>query len=381
MSDKDFNSSIRVCALVPYPPDTSPSQRYRIEQWLPYLKSQDISVDLIPFADRAMMRHLHKPGRRVVKAIAGASRFARRFLDVARAARYDAVLIHRAAALAGPALLERLVSLSGKPVIFDFDDAIFLLHTTEANRRFGWLKFPGKTSTICRLSAHVVAGNSYLADYARQYNSRVTIIPSSVDTRRYNPAEKRRSGDRVVVGWMGSSTSQTHLEMFADVLGELSARRDVELRIVSDREPDLPGVRFTWRRWSAATEVEELAEFDIGIMPMPDDRWARGKCAMKALLYMSVGVATVCSAVGANCDVIRHGENGLLAVTNEDWVEHLDALIRSAELRERLGAAGRQTIERHYSTESSARLFAHVIRETVRVKSSAAVGKSITEES
>jgi glycosyltransferase involved in cell wall biosynthesis len=381
VSVKDSDSSIRVCALVPYPPDTSPSQRYRIEQWLPYLKSQGISVDLVPFADRAMMRHLHKPGRRAIKAVAGASRFARRFLDVAAAARYDAVLIHRAAALAGPALLERMVSLTGKPVIFDFDDAIFLLHTTEANRRFGWLKFPGKTATICRLSSHVVAGNSYLADYARQYNSRVTIIPSSVDTRRYNPAKKNRVAERVVVGWMGSSTSQTHLEMFAGVLGELSARRDVELRIVSDREPDLPGVRFTWRRWSAATEVDELAEFDIGIMPMPDDRWARGKCAMKALLYMSVGVATVCSAVGANCDVIRHGENGLLAVTNEDWVKHLDALIRSAPIRERLGAAGRQTIEQHYSTESSARLFAHVIRETVRVKSSAAVGSSITEES
>jgi len=380
MSIKESGSSIRVCALVPYPPNTSPSQRYRIEQWLPYLKTQGIAVDLIPFADEAMMRHLHKPGRRVIKAIAGASRFARRFLDVAAAARYDAVLIHRAAALAGPALLERLVSLSGKPLIFDFDDAIFLLHTTEANRRFGWLKFPGKTATICRLSAHVVAGNSYLADYARRYNNRVTIIPSSVEARGYRPA-KQNSNERVVIGWMGSSTSQTHLEMFAPLFGELSARRDVELRIVSDREPVLPGVDFTWRPWSAATEADELAQFDIGIMPMPDDPWARGKCAMKALLYMSAGVATVCSAVGANCDVIRHGENGFLAATNEDWIMHLESLIASSALRERLGAAGRQTVEQHYSTESSARLFAHVIRETVEVESSAAIGKSITEKS
>jgi len=290
------------------------------------------------------------------------------------------VLIHRAAALAGPALLERMLSLTGKPVIFDFDDAIFLLHTTEANRRFGWLKFPGKTATSCRLSAHVVTGNSYLADYARRYNSRVTIIPSSVDTRRYNPSRKSRPNTRVVVGWMGSSTSQTHLEMFSGVLGELSARRDIELRVVSDREPILPGVDFTWRRWSAATEVDDLAQFDVGIMPLPDDPWARGKCAMKALLYMSVGVATVCSAVGANRDLIRHGENGFLAVTDDDWAKHLGALVASAELRERLGAAGRQTIEQHYSMESSARLFARVVRETVRCKSSAAPGKAITEE-
>jgi glycosyltransferase involved in cell wall biosynthesis len=371
MSVNNSNSSIRVCALVPYAPDTTPSQRYRIEQWLPYLKAQNITVDLLPFVDAALMRHLHKPGRRAIKAVGIASRFARRFLDVASARAYDVVLIHRAAALGGPALLERLVRLSGKPVIFDFDDAIFLLHTTEANRRFGWLKFPGKTATICGLSAHVVAGNSYLADYARRYNSRVTVIPSSVDADRYRPAGKSNPQGRVVVGWMGSSTSQTHLEMFASLFAELAARRDIELRVVSDREPVLPGVPFTWRRWSAATEVQDLAQFDIGIMPMPDDPWSRGKCAMKALLYMSVGVPTVCSAVGANCDVIQHGENGFLAATNEDWIEHLEALIDSAQLRQRVGAAGRQTIEQRYSTESSAGLFVQVIRETLEATASA----------
>ena len=361
--------AIRVCALVPYPPDTTPSQRYRIEQWLPHLKAQGITVDLIPFADEALMRHLHRPGRRAMKAVAGASRFARRFLDVVAATRYDVVLIHRNVAVGGPALLERLLSLTGKPVIFDFDDAIFLLHTTEANRRFGWLKFPGKTATICRLSAHIVTGNSYLAEYARQFNNRVTIIPSSVDTDCYRPAKKSKSNGRVVIGWMGSSTSQTHLEMFAPALSKLLARRDVELRVVSDREPVLQGVRFNWRPWSAGTEIEELVQFDIGIMPMPDDQWARGKCAMKALLYMSAGIATVCSAVGANCDVIRHGENGLLAKTTEDWANHLGALIDDPRLRERLGLAGRQTIEQRYSMKSSAELFSRVVRNVVEAKS------------
>ncbi|HEX8090546.1 MAG TPA: glycosyltransferase family 4 protein [Blastocatellia bacterium] len=362
---RDQNTLTSICALMPYMPDTTPSQRYRVEQWLPYLQSQGISIDLRPFADDGLMRLLHKPGRRMAKAAAGAIRFASRASDVMATSRYDAVLIHRTASIAGPALLERLIPLFRRPLIYDFDDAIFMLHTTEANKRFGWLKFPGKTATICRLSAHVIVGNSYLAEYARRYNPRVTVIPSSVDTERYSPPKMPRANDRVVIGWMGSSTSQAHLELFAPVLRALIARRDVELRVVSDREPLLPGLPFTWRPWSAATEVEELAQFDIGIMPMPDDPWARGKCAMKALLYMSMGVATVCSAVGTNREVIAHGENGFLAATSEEWINQLESLIDDRHLRERLAREGRRTIEAHYSMQRCAEQFAQVVRQSI----------------
>jgi glycosyltransferase involved in cell wall biosynthesis len=163
---------------------------------------------------------------------------------------------------------------------------------------------------------------------------------------------------------MGSSTSQTHLEAFAPVLRDLCAR-DVVLRVVSDRKPELSGVRFEWRRWSAETEVAELADFDIGIMPMPDDRWARGKCAMKALLYMAVGVPVVCSAVGTNREVIRHGENGLLAASPEEWLNQLDSIIGDPAERERLGSAGRQTVEEGYSMSRCAAKFAAVVEEAV----------------
>ena len=358
-------SHISVCAMVPYPPGVSPSQRFRIEQWQPYLEQQGITVDLHPFADEKLMTLLHRPGNLAAKARALSGAFLRRCLEVTTLHRYDAVLIHRAACILGPAVLERAIALSGKPVIFDFDDAIYLLHTTAANRFFGWLKFPGKTATICRQSSHIVVGNSYLADYAYQHNRRVTIIPSSVDTDRYRPSNKPGGKDPLVIGWMGSSTSQTHLEAFAPSLREMCARPGVVLRVVSDREPELPGVRFEWRRWSAESEVSELARFDVGIMPMPDDRWARGKCAMKALLYMGVGVPVICSAVGTNRKVIRHGENGLLAASPEEWLIHLDSLIGDPTERQRLGSAGRHTVEEGYSASRCAERFAAVVEETV----------------
>ena len=357
---------ISVCALVPYPVDTTPSQRYRIEQWRPYLESEGILVDLVPFVDDRLMELLHKPGHRSAKAVGGATRFAHRFIDVMKTRRYDAVLIHRAACIGGPALLERLVVFLGRPLIYDFDDAIFKLHTTHANKGFGWLKFPGKTSTICRISSQVVVGNAWLADYARQFNPRVTIIPTSIDTDYYRPVKKNGGSGRVVIGWTGSSTSQTHLEMFAPLLRDLTTtRHDVELRVISDREPLLPGVSYEWRPWSAYAEVDELSHFDIGIMPMPDDEWSQGKCAAKALQYMGMGIPTVCSAVGANFEVIQHGENGLLAGTSSEWKANLESLLDSPALRERLGTMGRRTVEELYSMRRCAGLFAQVVRDAV----------------
>lgn len=359
---------ISVLGLVPYPLGQTPSQRYRIEQWQPYLQQQGISLDLSPFATEALMRVLYRRGHLAAKAAGLASAFARRSLQLMQLGQYDAVFIHRAMCLAGPAILERVISLSRKPVIFDFDDAIYLLNTTLANEEFGWLKCPRKTAAICRMSSHVVVGNSYLEGYARRYNPQVTIIPSSVDTERYRPGRKQQSNDRVVVGWMGSSTSQTHLEGFAPIMRELFGGPGVELRVISDREPVLPGVPFVWRRWSAESEIEELGQFDIGIMPMPDDRWARGKCAMKALLYMSMGVPVICSAVGTNRELIEHGQNGLLASAGSEWFANLKALVGSSSERQRLGAAGRQTVERHFSMERCAASFARVVEQTLASK-------------
>lgn len=355
---------ISLCAWVPYPLDSVPGQRFRIEQWKPYLEADGISVDLQPFASPELLRVLHKPGHRVAKTARMLAALAGRARDTLRVGKSDAVLVYRAASLAGPALLERLAARN-TPLIFDFDDAIHLLHSSAANNWTSRLKFPGKTAALCRISRHVVTGNEYLAEYARRFNQRVTVVSSSVDTDAYRPVPKQSPTGRLVLGWMGSSTSQTYLEMFAPMLRELVEGRDLELRIVSDREPQLPGVPHRWQPWSREREVLELAGFDIGIMPMPDDAWARGKCAMKALQYMGMAIPTICSAVGANLEVIRHGENGFLAATRDEWRAHVAALAADPALRRRLGDAGRRTVEERYSMRRSAARFAEAVRSAV----------------
>lgn len=357
---------ISVCALTLYPFDMVPGQRYRIEQWEPFLNKQGISIDYFPFADVKLTQILPKPGNfplKVSKIIKG---FAERFLNLTKLSSYDVIYIYRAAAMIGPAFPERMIKLSGRPVIFDFDDAIFLPHTNEANKLFSWMKFAGKTRSICRISNSVMVGNSWLAEYARRYNSNVTVIPSSVNTEVYSPNPKSENANRkVIIGWTGSSTSQTHLEIFAPTLRKIINRFPVEIHVHSDRSPDLPDIPFTWHKWSPENEIEVISGFDIGIMPLPNDDWSLGKCSMKALLYMSFGIPTVCSDVGMNREVINHGENGFLASEEEEWFKSLKMLIDSVDLRSKIGVAARKTVTEKYSMEKCADLFSDVIRNTI----------------
>jgi glycosyltransferase involved in cell wall biosynthesis len=191
----------------------------------------------------------------------------------------------------------------------------------------------------------------------------LTVIPSSGDIDRYLAVTYQKSKRPYVLGWTGSHTSQEHLERFAPVLARLRTRRDFELRVISDRWPDIAALPFEWRPWSAATEVAEMTHFDIGIMPMPEEAWSLGKCALKALLSMAMGLPTVCSAIGANCELIEHGVNGLLAVSDDDWLEQLGALIDDPCLRQRLGTAARRTVEERYSMQRCAGNFAQVLRQ------------------
>ena len=363
-----MSEKIKICAIVPDPYDTSPSQRFRIEQWEPYLNREGITIDYFSFTDDNLRNILYKEGQFGAKAKEMLKASFRRLKHIIKASDYDVVFLHRAASMIGPAWMEKILKWRKIPIIYDFDDSIFLTDTSKANKRFGWAKFSGKTAEICRLSTNITVGNSFLADYARKYNERVTVVPTSIDTHKYQPPEKNGASGRVKVGWTGSSTSQYHLELFEPVLAELLKERDVEIRVISNREPAFETIPYEWRSWSPEKEVAEVAQIDIGIMPTPDDDWARGKCALKALQYMALGIPAVCSDVGANRDVVKHGENGFLAKTNEDWLESLKKLVDDETLRKQLGNEARRTVVENYSMEKCAENFARVVFDAVEYK-------------
>jgi len=357
--------TLDLLALVPYPLDTTPSQRFRLEQWAPLLaRDHDIRVHFAPFADAALGALLSRPGRVAQKAAGMARATAARLPAVLRARRFDAVVVHRAVCLAGPAVLERVLAAGGPPLLFDFDDASWLRHTSGANALFDRLKFPGKTATLCRLADRVVVGSEYLAGWARAHSARVDVVPTSIDTAAYEVRD-RAPGARVVVGWTGSATSMTHLEAAAPLLRRLAAARPVEIRVLSTRTPVLPDVPVVFRHWTPENEVEEIRAFDVGIKPMPDDEWARGKCPMKELQYLALRVPAVVSAVGGSREAVRHGDNGFLVSSEDEWMDALLRLVDDPALRARLGEAGRRTVLERYASPRSAAGFAASVRAAV----------------
>ena len=262
-------------------------------------------------------------------------------------------MVCREAFLTGTTVFEKMIQRSGVPVIYDFDDAIWHFDVSEANRSFGWLKNPGKTARLISMADIVFAGNRYLADYASHHNSNVVIIPTTIDTEEYIPASVA-GRDVVCIGWSGSITTIRHFEMAILFLREIKRKYGdrVVFKVIGDGGyvNDELGIRGI--PWSREAELDELSGIDIGIMPLPDDEWAKGKCGLKGLQYMALGIATVMSPVGVNTEIIRDGENGMLAGDDDEWVDKLCRLIEDPELRRRCGEAGRRTVEKYYSVEA-----------------------------
>ena len=344
-----YRITMRVLALMPALYDTSPGQRYRLEQWEPLLRERGVDITFAPFEDEDLHALLYQPGMMKKKLQLVTRGLGRRLSLVRKAKQYDLVYILREAALLGPPVFERLIAQSGVPVVFDFDDAIFVSYRSPSNGYLSYLKFASKTRTICRIASHVMVGNPYLAEYARQVNDRVTVIPTTIDTEKYRVPERREKSGPLVIGWTGSHSTVQHLDTMRGALKKLAERESFRLRVIGTPAYECAPVEVEAMRWRADTELEDLSEIDIGMMPLPDDRWSKGKCGLKALQFMALGIPTICSPVGVNTDIIQDGQNGFIAGTEDEWVEKLSRLLRSAELRRRLGDAGRATVEEQYS--------------------------------
>jgi hypothetical protein len=338
---------------------SSPAAYYRVHQYLPFLAANGVAATVLPSRPPKYVSYEHLPAlmRPVAFRADFAARFLRRAAEVPRALTQDLVLIQRELFSIGPPVLERMLRRLNRVIVFDFDDAI-------------WLASPGalrRVRDILALSRQVIAGNTYLAEFAARHNPNVTILPTSIDTDIYAPRTAAPAGDTLTVGWIGTPGNFEHLGMVLDPLREILARkRHVRFKVVS-REPfRAPAtVPTLFEPWERAREVRAVQGFDIGIMPLVDTPFTRGKCGGKALVCMSCGVPVVASPVGANSDIIQDGENGLLARTTGEWLEKLGALIDDAELRARLGGEGRRTIERRYSTAVNAPRLLAILRGAV----------------
>jgi glycosyltransferase involved in cell wall biosynthesis len=352
-----------VLALVPYSLGRAPGQRYRVEQWAPYLAEAGVELEFVPFASDTLAEVLYRPGLMRAKAALMLRGLLRRMREAWSARGFDAVLVHREAALVGPAWAERVAKARQARLVYDFDDAVWVPYVSPTNRYFSYLKFPGKTRTICRLASLVLAGNEHLAEWARQYSPNVHVVPSTVSLRDYPVRPSGGGTEAPVVGWTGSHSSIEYLRAIGGALRRLRQRRPFRLVVIGVAECTIAGVDVECRPWNPATEARDLWDFDVGIMPLPDEAWARGKCGMKAIQYMAVGVPAVVSPVGANRTIVRDGVSGFHATTEDEWVEALDRALGDAELRRCLGAAARESVVAKFSAEAQAPRVAGLLKQ------------------
>jgi glycosyltransferase involved in cell wall biosynthesis len=323
------------------------------------LAAEGIEITYSPFLSPRGLDAAYGRASFFRKGVHLVSGYSRRLREALEPGAYDVAYVFREAALLGGAWIERLLARR-LPFVLDFDDAIFLTPPVSINRGAGLLKNPGKTDDICRLARHVVTGNQFLASYARRFTDAVTVIPSTIDTDAYRMAP-RAENRRPIIGWTGSPTTVCYLETISNPLARLRRELDFELRVIG-ADLRMAGVDTTASAWSAATEVNDLRPLDAGLMPLEDDDWCRGKCGLKALQYMALGIPPVVSPVGFNKEIVEDGVNGFLASSDDEWVEKLLVLLRDPALRARLGSAARHTVEERFSAKVQAPRMADVLR-------------------
>lgn len=388
---------MNVLVLTPALYNTSPGFRFRIEQWGRYLEREGVNFTFVPFVDERLQGVLYQPGYYTQKAARMLWACLRRLLLLRKVKSFDVVWVPREAALIGPGIIEWLVRALGVPLVYDFDDPIWLPYRSPTNSLFSRLKWPSKTAAICRLADRVVVGNRLLADWARQHATCVEVVPSTIDLEQYTlpvesanvsdyprPGNRRRQteqegtarqtdmvsvADSVMLGWTGSHSTLPFLELLEEPLKKLAALHRYRLLVISHtdryRMPSVP-IEVVSKQWNAAREAFDLHEMDIGLGPFPDRGWTPWRCHGKVLQYMAAGIPCVVSRLGILPDYIQDGINGFLADSEEEWVDKISRLIQDESLRKRLGQAGRRTIEDRYSAAVWAPCVRQILQDVAR---------------
>ncbi len=250
------------------------------------------------------------------------------------------------------------------PLVVDYDDAIFHQYDQHKNPIMRAM-LGGKLKPLPRRADLAICGNAYLQNYAARYCRRTEIVPTVVDTGVYGPALEPRAGTPITVGWIGSPSTWTFVKPLVPLLVDAAEHHGLTIRVVgAGPQTDVPP-RFEFLPWSEAEEVRLIQGMDIGIMPLPDEPWARGKCGYKLIQYMACGLPVIASPVGVNADIVEHGSNGFLASTPQEWAAAITALVENTALRRTMGAEGRRKIECAYSLAVHGPRLAGMLREVI----------------
>ena len=342
------------------------STRYRLLQYLPFLERHGFTFTINTLLDDVYIQNLYSGKTQDPRRIAAS--YVQRVSTLVRSGHVDLIWMHIEAFPWVPAWWEQQVIPSGVPYVIDLDDAMY--HRYDEHRLpFVRVALGKKIDSLMKKSALVVAGNQYIADRAQKAGAReISIVPTVVDLEKYRIKQDHPvDPPQTVVGWIGSPATAYNLQLMRPALGQLSLEQKIRLVSVGSGEIDMgPGINHEVRGWSENTEVSDILSFDIGTMPLVDSSFERGKSGFKLIQCMACGLPVVASPVGVNTNIVTDRLTGFIAASSNDWYNSLRALARDSRLRQEMGAAGRERVERHYSLQHSAPRLAGLLRDAVR---------------
>lgn len=347
-----------VLFILPAPLGISPGQRFRLEHYLSHLRKEGFKCTFSSFYGEKGWKTIYTPGNKIRKIFIVLSGFFRRMLDIFRVSFYSYVFVYREAAPVGPPFFEWIFcKVFRKKMIYDFDDAIWIPVTSEYNQSVSGIKNFSKISSICRWSYRVSVGNEFLAQYVRRFNQDIAIIPTVVDTDKVHNTLQKQDSENPAVGWTGTFSTLHYLDMVIPVLNRLQTIYDFSFIVIADKDPRLPVKNYKFIKWKKETEVDDLLNFHIRLMPLFNDDISKGKCGFKAIQYMSLGIPAIVSPVGVNSKIVDNGINGFICDTGNDWFEKLQLLLSNPNLRVKMGKEARNKIQAHYSVRATTDAF------------------------
>ncbi len=349
---------IRVLGLSLYGPQAA-SHRVRLSQFQPGLAVTGIDLQIQSLLDNAYLQRSFNGRRPSLRGLLAA--YGRRLQVLHKANRFDLAIVYAELLPFLPGWLER--QLLRIPFLYDCDDAFFLKYRSGRLRLLQPL-LGAKADLLMSAAVAVTAGNPWLADHAHRFNSNVSVLPSVVDTDQFHPVvplSAGRTDKPFTVGWIGSPSTAPYLQLLVEPLQQLARDSPVRLLVVGGPTPAIAGVEVIAQPWSLEQEVPLIQQFDVGVMPLPDTPWTRGKCAYKLIQCMACGIPVVASRVGANVDAVPP-ECGFLAESTEHWLEALRRLLADTNLRQQMGSAARLWVEQGYSLRSALPVFSGVIQ-------------------
>ena len=334
--------------------ETIASSRTKVYQYVPYLQQAGIQCIIIPMTNATKKSKFRTWGliKRKLNSVI-------KYLKIALFSIVcDVVFIQKVLL---PIWIQNLIRALNKNIIFEFDDAIWTSHQTSIHPNNALRRL--LLSHIISISKFVFLENNYTKEFTMQFNKNILMITGPIDCKRYFP-KRGEKNKNIVIGWIGSPPNTLYLKPVFSVFKRINKNYpDVVIELIGASNLKIEGVNLVIKEWNFDTEVENLHDFDIGIMPLPDDEWSRGKGGYKLLQYMAIGIPCIASPVGINSTLIREGINGYLASSEDEWFEKLEILIKNRILRRSMGVNGRKLIEEKYSLKVSAPKLIKLIKE------------------